>query len=70
MCVQPGPLEELRGTFTEKYFPQTLDHFNFNNLGNRTFNQRYLITGEATPPSGAAEPTCRFCPLCFQTGTG
>lgn len=33
--------------FTEKYFSQTLDHFNFNSMGNGTFNQRYLITGEA-----------------------
>ncbi|XP_029296718.1 dipeptidyl peptidase 2 isoform X2 [Cottoperca gobio] len=30
--------------FTEKYFSQTLDHFNFNSMGNGTFNQRYLIT--------------------------
>uniref|UniRef100_A0A3B5KEV5 Dipeptidyl-peptidase 7 n=1 Tax=Takifugu rubripes TaxID=31033 RepID=A0A3B5KEV5_TAKRU len=44
--VSPGEREELRRTspFTEKYFPQTLDHFNFNSQGNRTFNQRYLIT--------------------------
>lgn len=33
--------------FTEKYFSQTLDHFNFNSMGNGTFNQRYLITGES-----------------------
>uniref|UniRef100_A0A8C7YZG5 Dipeptidyl-peptidase 7 n=1 Tax=Oryzias sinensis TaxID=183150 RepID=A0A8C7YZG5_9TELE len=30
--------------FTEKYFSQLVDHFNFNSLGNRTFSQRYLIT--------------------------
>uniref|UniRef100_A0A8D0D0F2 Dipeptidyl-peptidase 7 n=1 Tax=Sander lucioperca TaxID=283035 RepID=A0A8D0D0F2_SANLU len=30
--------------FTEKYFSQTQDHFNFNTMGNGTFNQRYLIT--------------------------
>lgn len=29
--------------FTEKYFSQTLDHFNFNSW-NTTFDQRYLIT--------------------------
>lgn len=67
MSVQPGQLDELRRTsaFTEKYFPQTLDHFNFNSLGgNRTFNQRYLITGEDTPPlSRAAATTCWFCPV-------
>ncbi|XP_056888421.1 dipeptidyl peptidase 2 isoform X2 [Takifugu flavidus] len=46
LFLQPGEREELRRTspFTEKYFPQTLDHFNFNSQGNRTFNQRYLIT--------------------------
>uniref|UniRef100_A0A8C3A0Z3 Dipeptidyl-peptidase 7 n=1 Tax=Cyclopterus lumpus TaxID=8103 RepID=A0A8C3A0Z3_CYCLU len=32
--------------FSEKYFPQTVDHFNFNSMGNGTFNQRYLITEE------------------------
>ncbi|XP_072288806.1 dipeptidyl peptidase 2 [Eucyclogobius newberryi] len=29
--------------FTEKYFTQTLDHYNFNSAGNGTFRQRYLI---------------------------
>uniref|UniRef100_UPI0037E8ED99 dipeptidyl peptidase 2 n=1 Tax=Semicossyphus pulcher TaxID=241346 RepID=UPI0037E8ED99 len=28
---------------TELYFTQTLDHFNFNSMGNGTFNQRYLL---------------------------
>uniref|UniRef100_A0A665WHM8 Dipeptidyl-peptidase 7 n=1 Tax=Echeneis naucrates TaxID=173247 RepID=A0A665WHM8_ECHNA len=32
--------------FTEKYFSQTLDHFNFNSMGNGTFSQRYLITDQ------------------------
>ncbi|KAM4575765.1 dipeptidyl peptidase 2 [Odontesthes bonariensis] len=30
--------------FTERYFSQTVDHFNFNSMGNGTFDQRYLIT--------------------------
>ncbi|XP_026866649.2 dipeptidyl peptidase 2 [Electrophorus electricus] len=32
--------------FIEKYFPQVLDHFNYNSLGNGTFAQRYLITDQ------------------------
>lgn len=32
--------------FTEKYFTQILDHFNFNSMGNGTYNQRYLITDQ------------------------
>lgn len=70
--VQPGQLDELQRTspFTEKYFPQTLDHFNFNSLGNRTFNQRYLITGEDRPGPEQPETTCRFCPFCFQISSG
>ncbi|XP_015235392.1 PREDICTED: dipeptidyl peptidase 2 [Cyprinodon variegatus] len=32
--------------FTEKYFTQTLDHFNFNSMGNGTFSQRFLITDQ------------------------
>ncbi|KAM6944024.1 dipeptidyl peptidase 2 isoform 2-T2 [Lycodopsis pacificus] len=32
--------------FIEKYFTQTVDHFNFNSMGNGTFLQRYLITEE------------------------
>ncbi|XP_076854348.1 dipeptidyl peptidase 2 [Brachyhypopomus gauderio] len=30
----------------EKFFTQTLDHFNYNSLGNGTFAQRYLITDQ------------------------
>ncbi|XP_061585690.1 dipeptidyl peptidase 2 [Cololabis saira] len=29
--------------FTEKYFLQLVDHFNFNSMGNATFSQRFLI---------------------------
>ncbi|XP_029999419.1 dipeptidyl peptidase 2 [Sphaeramia orbicularis] len=32
--------------FTEKYFPQIMDHFNFLSLINATFSQRYLITDQ------------------------
>ncbi|KAM4607151.1 dipeptidyl peptidase 2 [Polymixia lowei] len=30
--------------FTEKNFTQNLDHFNYNSMGNGTYDQRYLIT--------------------------
>ncbi|CAB1319565.1 unnamed protein product [Coregonus sp. 'balchen'] len=32
--------------FKEKYFSQIMDHFNFNIMGNGTYEQRYLITDE------------------------
>ncbi|XP_062310204.1 dipeptidyl peptidase 2 [Osmerus eperlanus] len=32
--------------FKEKYFTQILDHFNFNSMGNGTYDQRYLITDQ------------------------
>ena len=32
--------------FEEKYFDQIIDHLNFNSHGNKTYKQRYLITGE------------------------
>ncbi|XP_054628765.1 dipeptidyl peptidase 2 isoform X1 [Dunckerocampus dactyliophorus] len=35
-----------QASFKEKYFIQSLDHFNFNAMGNGTFLQRYLITDE------------------------
>uniref|UniRef100_A0A3Q4B1Z6 Uncharacterized protein n=1 Tax=Mola mola TaxID=94237 RepID=A0A3Q4B1Z6_MOLML len=37
---------EKEPQFREKYFSQTVDHFNFNSMGNGTFSQRYLITDE------------------------
>ncbi len=40
---------DLAPDFKEKYFKQVLDHFNYNSLGNGTYDQRYLITGDNLP---------------------
>ncbi|XP_062874125.1 dipeptidyl peptidase 2 [Trichomycterus rosablanca] len=45
--------------FTEKYFTQILDHFNYNSLGNGTYQQRYLITDKYWRKNG---------PIFFYTG--
>ncbi|XDV20895.1 hypothetical protein PO909_026101 [Leuciscus waleckii] len=37
---------DLAADFKEMYFKQILDHFNYNSLGNGTYNQRYLITDQ------------------------
>ncbi|RXN10412.1 dipeptidyl peptidase 2 [Labeo rohita] len=37
---------DLAPDFKEKYFKQVLDHFNYNSLGNGTYDQRYLITDQ------------------------
>lgn len=71
--AQSGQRHELRraSPFTEKYFTQTLDHFNFNSLENGTFSQRYLLTGEQalvklSPPGSNGW----FCPVCSQISSG
>ncbi|KAG7999619.1 Dipeptidyl peptidase 2, partial [Nibea albiflora] len=48
MLVNVFPAKEASGVrepqFTEEYFSQTVDHFNFTSMGNGTFSHRYLIT--------------------------
>lgn len=39
LCYSQSP------PYVEKYFDQTLDHFNFKSYGNQTYRQRYLIQG-------------------------
>ena len=37
--------KETSFPYEEKYFDQTLDHFNFVSYADRTFKQRYLVNG-------------------------
>ncbi|KAM8865788.1 dipeptidyl peptidase 2 [Synchiropus picturatus] len=45
--LQSGKFTRHKEEFTEKYFTQTLDHFNFNDVRNGTFSQRYLISDKS-----------------------
>lgn len=70
--------------FREDYFEQFLDHFNFERFGNKTFRQRFLVSGEVaqgclapafcpTPHPALLHPTDKFWkrsegPLFFYTG--
>uniref|UniRef100_A0A6I8MXM4 Dipeptidyl peptidase 2 n=2 Tax=Ornithorhynchus anatinus TaxID=9258 RepID=A0A6I8MXM4_ORNAN len=42
--LAPAAAEALDPGFQERYFEQTVDHFDFETYGNRTYLQRYLIT--------------------------
>ncbi|XP_028989253.1 dipeptidyl peptidase 2 isoform X2 [Betta splendens] len=60
LSAPPHRLQSRNHGYMEKYFTQTLDHFNFNSMGNGTFKQRYLITDKYWKKS--------YGPIFFYTG--
>ena len=55
-------IDDEQPDFQEQYFDQFIDHFNFKSFGNKTYAQRYYITGAVA--CGLVNFYSSFCLVC------
>lgn len=61
---QPSGQHSTDPEYREYYFEQLLDHFNFESYGNKTFHQRFLMSGGLSPGAHSS------CPRPVPCGSG